>query len=62
MKNIKNFFINNKKGIAMAQETIGWWIIALVVLGIMLGGYFYLRGYLETNILDTIKNMFRFGG
>lgn len=61
MKKIKRFFYN-KKGIAMAQETIGWWIIGIAVLVIMIGGYIYLKEYMDVNIIQNLKNMFRFGG
>ena len=48
-----------KKGI-FALEEIPLWIIALLVLGIMLGLYFILNTK-GNSALDYFKNLWRFG-
>ncbi len=45
---------------AMETEMLGWWIIALVVLAIMLIGYFILKDK-GVGAIEFIKNLFRFG-
>jgi len=49
--------IKRKK--AMESEMIGWWIIALAVLGIMLVGYFIIKGK-GIGAIEYFKNI-RFG-
>ncbi len=44
----------------MEMEMLGWWILAITVLVIMLGGYLIVSGKL-TNALEYIKNILRFG-
>ena len=44
---------------AMESEMIGWWIIALAVLGIMLAGYFIIKGK-GIGAIEYFKNI-RFG-
>ncbi len=48
----------SKRG--METEMLGWWIFALAVLVIMIGGYIILKGK-GINAIEYIKNMFRFG-
>ncbi len=45
---------------AMEIEMLGWWIIAIVVLVIMLIGYFILKDK-GIDAIEYIKNMLRFG-
>ena len=47
-----------KKGIE--SEVMVWWIIAIVVLAVMLVGYFILKSR-GIGAIEFIKNMFRFG-
>jgi len=49
--------MKNKRGIEM--EMIGWWIIALAVLVLLVIGIIYLRSK-GLNIIDYVKNLFRF--
>ncbi len=44
----------------METEMLGWWIFALAVLAIMIGGYIILKGK-GINAIEYIKNIFRFG-
>ena len=46
-----------KKG--MEMEVLGWWILALAVLGVMLAGFMILKGK-GLGAIEFIKNM-RFG-
>ena len=48
----------NKKGLEI--EMLGWWVIAIVVLIIMVLGFFILKGK-GINAIDYIKDLFRFG-
>ena len=47
----------DKRGIAL--ETLGWWIMALVILVLVILGYFILKGK-GISALDYIKDLFRF--
>lgn len=49
--------IEGKRG--LESEMIGWWIIALAVLGIMLAGYFIIKGK-GIGAIEYFKNI-RFG-
>ena len=47
-----------KKG-DIELETLAWWIIALVVLVIVVFGFFILKGK-GIGAIEFIKNLFRF--
>ena len=49
---------NNKR--AMELETLGYWIIGLVILVILIVSSIVMRGK-GTDALDFVKNLFRFG-
>ncbi|MEK6875736.1 MAG: hypothetical protein AABX30_03560 [Nanoarchaeota archaeon] len=57
MSNLKKGFF--KKG-AFEMENLGWWIIALIVAGIMLAGFLILKNK-DISAVEYIKNLFRFG-
>lgn len=63
MKKIKriNHFFRIKKGDIEQDKLIGW-AIAILALVLILFGYLYMKNYLDVNIVDNIKNIFRFGG
>ena len=44
----------------MEMELIGWWILALVVLAVLLVGYFILQDR-GIGAIEYIKNLLRFG-
>jgi hypothetical protein len=47
----------SKKGVE--AQVLFWMIVAVIILVIVLGGYFFLRGK-GLGALDFIKNAFRF--
>lgn len=47
-----------KKG--MEIETLGWWIIAVIILIVLVVGYVILRQK-DVSAIEFIKNLFRFG-
>ncbi len=47
----------NKKGVE--TEMLFWMLVAIIVLILVVGGYFFLRGK-GFGALDFIKNAFRF--
>ncbi len=49
----------NKKG-AIELDILGWWILGIVILAVMLIGYWILKSKGES-AFDTIKNLLRFG-
>lgn len=49
----------NKEG-DIEIETLIWWIVALVVLVVVILGFFVLQGK-GTGALEYLKNLLRFG-
>lgn len=58
MRFFKKKRVAGKRGFEI--EVLGWWILALAVLGIMLAGFIILKGK-GIGAVEFIKNMFRFG-
>lgn len=50
--------LRHKRG--MESEMLGWWIIGIVLLVIMLMGYFILKDR-GISAIEYLKNLFRFG-
>ncbi len=56
---MKIFTRGKKKG--MEIKMLAWWILALVLLGIMTGAYFILKSK-GIDAIEYVKNIFRFRG
>ena len=50
-----------KKGQSEARGALFWIIIGVIVLVLVVSGYFVLSGKIS-GVLEIIKNIFRFGG
>jgi len=50
--------LKNKKG--MEASYIAYWILGLILLAVVIGGYIYLRKT-DVGIVHAIKNLFSFG-
>ena len=48
---------SNKKG--LESEVLVWWIVALVVFAIMIGGFIVLQNK-GVDSIEFLKNLFRF--
>ena len=60
-KMVSKFMKKMRKKGEIELEVLAWWIIAILVLVVVLIGYFILSGK-GTGVLEHIKNLFRFGG
>lgn len=59
-KRVKSLFFDNRGDIE--QDKMIGWAIAILALVLILLGYFYLKNYLDVNVIENLKNIFRFGG
>lgn len=57
---VLNIFIKNKKA-AIWEGELKDWILALIVVGIVFGGYMILSGKMS-GAIEYVKNLFRFRG
>ena len=51
---------NMKKRAEFALDQMGWWIIGILVLAIVLGGYMVLKSKGD-GAIEYVKNLFNFG-